>query len=131
MTRREERETLFVLLFEASYAENPNADEIIRTTEEHMEVETDEYIALHLQKMLDSLDEIDEILKKFIIGRTLDRVSKAALTAMRIAVYEINNLDDVPTAAAINEAVELVKKYDMDDAASYANGVLGSYARSL
>ena len=131
MTRREERETLFVLLFEASYAENPKADEIIRTTEEHMEVETDEYIALHLQKMLDSLDEIDEILKKFIIGRTLDRVSKAALTAMRIAVYEINNLDDVPTAAAINEAVELVKKYDMDDAASYANGVLGSYARSL
>lgn len=132
MNRRDERETLFILLFEASFSEKPDAAEIMRLTGESMELETDAYIDANYVKMIESLPVIDEIIKEFLIGRTIDRVSRAALTAMRLAIYEIiSKNEDIPVSVSINEAVELVKKYDMEDAAQYVNGVLGSYARSL
>ena len=93
--------------------------------------ETDEYSEKAFADILANLEAIDSEIKPFLVGRTIDRLSRMALTALRIAVYEINNVTDVPTAVAINEAVELVKKYDTDNAAaSYINGVLGSYVRS-
>ena len=54
---------------------------------------------------------------------------RVSLCALRLAIYEIENIEDVPTATAINEAVELVKKFDGEDSAKYVNGVLGSYIR--
>ncbi|MBE6896528.1 MAG: transcription antitermination factor NusB [Ruminococcaceae bacterium] len=131
MKRSESRESLFILLFEASFNENPEPDKIISLSAENMGHETDEYSEKAFGEILENLENIDKEIEPFLVGRKLDRLSRMALTALRIAVYEINNACDVPAAVAINEAVELVKKYDTDNAAaSYINGVLGSYVRS-
>ncbi len=131
MKRSESRESLFLLLFEASFSEKPDPQKIITLSAENMGHETDEYSEKAFSDILSKIEEIDNEIKPFLVGRKIERLSKTALTAMRIAVYEINNSEDVPSAVAINEAVELVKKYDVDNAAaSYINGVLGSYVRS-
>jgi N utilization substance protein B len=131
MKRSESRESLFLLLFEASFSENPDPQKIISLSAENMGHETDEYCEKAFADILENIDGIDNEIKPFLVARKLDRLSRTALTALRIAVYEINNSVDVPAAVAINEAVELVKKYDVDNAAaSYINGVLGSYVRS-
>jgi len=131
MKRSESRESLFILLFEASFNSDLEAEKIISLSAENMGHETDEYSETAFAEILANLEAIDSEIKPFLVGRTIDRLSRMALTALRIAVYEINNVTDVPTAVAINEAVELVKKYDTDNAAaSYINGVLGSYVRS-
>lgn len=131
MKRSESRESLFLLLFEASFSENPDPQKIITLSAENMGHETDEYCENAFSDILSKIEEIDNEIKPFLIARTINRLSKTALTALRIAVYEINNSKDVPPAVAINEAVELVKKYDVDNAAaSYINGVLGSYVKS-
>jgi len=131
MKRSESRESLFLLLFEASFSDSPDPERIISLSAESMGHETDEYCEKAFADIIANIDKIDETIKPFLIGRTIDRLSRVALTALRIAIYEINNSPDVPEAVAINEAVELVKKYDTDNvAASYINGVLGSYVRS-
>ena len=52
-----------------------------------------------------------------------------SLCVLRLAIYEIDNVDDVPAASAINEAVELTKKFDGENSAKFVNGILGTYVR--
>ncbi len=130
MKRTESRESLFLLLFEASFSENPDPKKIIALSAENMGHETDEYCEKAFSDIIEHIEEIDSEIKPFLVARTIDRLSKTALAALRIAVYEINNSEDVPSSVAINEAVKLVKKYDVDNAAAqYINGVLGSYVK--
>lgn len=60
---------------------------------------------------------------------SLARVSKVALAVLKIAIYEIKYVEDVPQKVAINEAVELEKKYDEPDNSAFVNGVLGGFCR--
>jgi N utilization substance protein B len=59
------------------------------------------------------------------------RISRLTRAIMQLAIFEILYVDDVPTGVAISEAVRLAKMYDGDDAGSFVNGILGSFARSL
>ena len=131
MKRSDSRETAFVLLFETSFRTDEEPAEILAGTVGNMELETDEYSEKIFYDVAARTDELDSEIKPYLVGRTIERLGRAALVAMRIAVYEIKYVDDVPDSVAINEAVELVKKYDLDSAAaSYINGVLGSYVRN-
>lgn len=76
-------------------------------------------------------DELNEIICKFSIDWDISRISKLTRTIMQLAIFEILNLEDVPTGVAISEAVRIVKLYDGDEAGSFVNGILGSFARSL
>ena len=76
-------------------------------------------------------DDLDASIQKFSIGWDISRISRLTRAIMRLAIYEIQYVDDVPTGVAISEAVRLAKKYDGDDTGSFVNGVLGSFARSL
>lgn len=76
-------------------------------------------------------DELNEIIRKFSIDWDIARISKLTRTVMQLAIFEIQNLEDVPTGVAISEAVRIVKLYDGDEAGSFVNGILGSFARSL
>ncbi len=58
------------------------------------------------------------------MGGSTSRLGKAELTIMRLAIFEIKYDDDIPNGVAINEAVELAKKYGADSASSFINGVL-------
>ena len=76
-------------------------------------------------------EELNQLIQSFSIGWDISRISRLARSIMQLAIYEINYLEDVPTGAAISEAVRLAKKYDGDDTGAFVNGILGAYARSL
>lgn len=75
--------------------------------------------------------ELNEQIQKFSIGWDISRISRLTRCVMQLSMFEILYVEDVPTGAAISEAVRLAKKYDGDDTGSFVNGILGSFARSL
>ena len=76
-------------------------------------------------------EELNAIISKFSIGWDISRISRLARCILQLAIFEIQSMEDVPTGVAISEAVRIAKKYDGNDAGSFVNGILGSYARSL
>ena len=73
--------------------------------------------------------ELEGYVERYAKGWKLERISKTALAIMRCAICEIIYMDDIPNAAAINEAVELDKGYDEAETVSFVNGVLGGFIR--
>ena len=76
-------------------------------------------------------EELNAQISKFSIGWDISRISRLTRAMLQLAIYEILYVEDVPTGAAISEAVRIAKKYDGDDTVSFVNGILGSFARSL
>ena len=74
-------------------------------------------------------DELNEKIQQHSIGWDVSRISKLARTIMQLAIFEILYMDEVPDAAAINEAVELSKGYDEAETVSFVNGILGGFMR--
>ncbi len=128
LSRFKAREQGFILIFEKLFNDEP-VEEIISNAEESRELVVDDY-ALELvhgvereKETLDAL--IESHLKK---GWTLRRISKTSHALLRLALYEIKFVDEVPDSVAVNEAVELAKKYTVDDS-KFINGVLGAILR--
>ena len=79
----------------------------------------------------DHQEELDEIISQYAQGWALNRLAKVDLTILRMAVYEIKYMPEVPVGATINEAVELSKQFCEDKSSGFINGILGSVARAL
>ena len=73
--------------------------------------------------------ELDRYIEKYAKGWRFSRIPLVASAIMRVAMYEILYLPDIPTGAAINEAVEIAKKYETPETVKFINGILGSFAR--
>ncbi|MBE6890692.1 MAG: transcription antitermination factor NusB [Ruminococcaceae bacterium] len=130
MKRSESREALFILMFQSTFYKDADFNEIIENATEEGEIQIDDYAKHAFEEIHGKLTEVDSSIEKYLNNRSISRLSRVALSALRIAVYEISDQDDVPESVAINEAVNLVKKYDTQESASYVNGVLGSYVRN-
>ena len=89
-----------------------------------------EYIRTLVQLVFDHRVELDADIEKYASGWKAERISKTAMAIMRAAMCEILYMPDIPNAAAINEAVELAKRYEEKDTAAFINGVLGSFVRA-
>ena len=76
-------------------------------------------------------EELDALIQKYSIGWDISRISKLARCILRLAIYEIQFVDDVPAGVAVSEAVRIAKKYNDNDTGAFVNGILGSFARSL
>ena len=76
-------------------------------------------------------EELDEQIQKYSIGWDISRISKLARCILRLAIYEIQYVDDVPAGVAVSEAVRIAKKYNSDETGAFVNGILGSFVRSL
>ena len=76
-------------------------------------------------------EELDQQIQKYSIGWDISRISKLARCILRLAIYEIQYVDDVPAGVAVSEAVRIAKKYNDDDTGAFVNGILGSFVRSL
>jgi N utilization substance protein B len=74
-------------------------------------------------------DELDEVIGRHARGWTVDRIAPLDRNILRVALYEIDRRDDVPTEVAIDEAIELAKAYCGADAPGFINGVLGAAVR--
>lgn len=129
MNRIKQREQAFVLLFQSQFKSNDDDDESLALYNENVEQIGDYAIEL-FKGVKDNTEEIDGIISDFIQGWKISRISKVNLSILRIAVYEMKYVDSVPDSVAINEAVELCKKYSGKEDSSFVNGILGSYSRS-
>ena len=127
MTKREEREHLFKLLFCKDFHDAAELKEQVEFYQTQQEIGSEEEFAAvkrKLEAIVAQEGSIDMILSEAASGWRLNRMGKAELTILRIAVYEIRYDEDVPDKVAINEAVELAKKYGNDASSGFVNGVL-------
>lgn len=135
MRRSESREIIFKLLFRTEFndvSEMPEQMQFFFNVDaegENISDEDKEYIVARENAILEKLPEIDNAISEKATGWKLDRFGKVDLAIVRLAVYEIVYDDDIPTSVAINEAVELAKKYGRDESAGFVNGVLAKFAK--
>lgn len=128
MNRSEMREQAFVLLFEKEFFSELTCNDIEEIYSENFS-ELSEYAKNAFEETSAHIDELDELIKKYLKGWKLERIPKVNISILRLALYEIIYEDGVPGKVAVNEAVELAKKYSGEDDYMFINGVLGSYLR--
>ncbi|MBQ6587063.1 MAG: transcription antitermination factor NusB [Butyrivibrio sp.] len=133
MNRTELREQIFQLLFRVEFntKEEMMEQEELFTTEGDLDFSKSDadYIRDKYEKIADKLEEIDKAINEKAVGWETSRMAKVDLTIIRLAVYEIKFDESVPTGVAINEAVELAKKFGQDGSPAFVNGVLAKFAQ--
>lgn len=130
MDRRSLRETVFKLLFEYEFKKDENIEVFYKESLEILEINDDEYLNKVFFGTVKNVNMLDEEIAKTAKGWKLSRISKVSLNIMRLCIYEMISVDDVPFVVSINEAIELAKKYDDDKAPKFINGVLNTVAKN-
>ena len=130
MKRSEIREHVFKLVF---FLEFHNEDELSEQDKLYFEPlsvdeESQKIIIDRFNNVKDKLADIDAKISEISVGWKKQRLGKVELAILRLAIYEILFDEDIPVNVAINEAVELAKKYGGDDSPSFVNGLLGKLA---
>ena len=128
MKRSEAREQAFILIFERSFKEE-SIDEIIEEAQIGRNLQVDDYAYDLAKQVCDNLPWLDQVISSQSKKWKLNRMSRVALSILRMSLWEIDHVDTVPVGASINEAVELAKKYGNEDDFSFVNGLLGAYVR--
>ena len=144
MTRNTAREIATHLAYELSFTELSVKDFLdIRLSEESFAILAEEYdlyevtpnakqeqyIRRLVSGVADHAAELDTYIEKYAKGWRFERISLVASAIMRVAMFEILYMPDVPNGVAINEAVEIAKKYETPEVARFMNGILGSFTR--
>ncbi len=129
MRRTKQREQAFFLVFESMF-KSEDAQQALELYSENVEPLGEYAISLY-NGVKEKEPELDEVISYYSNGWKINRIPKVNLSILRLAVYEIKYESDVPESVAINEAVELAKKYSGKEDAAFINGILGSYVRSL
>ena len=127
MSRRQLRERVFMMLFRVEFYENEDITEQLATfleDSEPIEEKDAKYIEERFLKIKELIPEIDEAINSSVKGWKTTRMSKVDLAIIRLAYFEMKYDDSVPMPVAINEAVELAKKFGSDESQSFVNGVL-------
>ena len=132
MTRRELRENTFRMLVHKEFHDIAEMEEqytLFREVMVPMDEADSEYVHNKVFAIMEVIEELDCDINNSSVDWPIERMSKVDLTILRLAYYEMKHDDDIPVKVAINEAVELAKKYGGDDSPSFINGVLGKLAR--
>lgn len=144
MTRNTAREIAMHLAFELSFTDLPidafldhylsaeKFEKLATECELYAEVpnaKQDSYIRRLVSGVAGHAAELDTYIEKYAKGWRFERISLVAAAIMRVAMYEIMYMPDIPHGAAINEAVELTKRYDEPETVKFVNGILGSFLR--
>lgn len=131
VTRHDIRESEFIFIFEKTFRDE-SVSELIDLSWDNEAITINDEVRETVEGVYSHLEEIDAVISKYSTKRSIARIPKINLSALRLAVYEINyKSDKAPIRVVINEAVGLVKKYAQEQDVSFVNGVLGSYSRSL
>ena len=132
MSRREIREQIFKILFRIEFNQIEDMPEQLRLffeQEEAMEEKDQKEIREKYEKIADKLETIDGMLTEKADKWSVNRMGKVELTLLRLAVYEMEFDDNVPVSVAINEAVELAKKFGQDESPAFINGDLAKFTK--
>lgn len=136
MGRRELREQIFLLLFRVEFNDHSEMpaqlqmffetdnyeDEAVKWTEKDTTYIKDKY-----NRIMECLPELDKALNEKSENWDISRMGKVELTILRLAAYEILKDEDVPASVAINEAVEIAKKFGQDGSGAFVNAILAKF----
>lgn len=138
ISRRQAREQAFILAFEKLFIDD-SLEEIVSTVNEAQTVDEmlniDDFAISLVSGMLENCEAIDELIESSSKGWRKNRISRVALTVMRLSVYQMNFCKEKteandPVGVIISEAVRITKKYSTTEDSSFVNGVLGAIAKS-
>ena len=123
-TRSELREKAMVILYQLDILKNNGIDyNIENVISDNLDIDS-EFVRNVVYGVVTHLDELDEMANKYMHKWTIDRIDKTGAAILRIGLYEILFEDETPNIVAINEAVELAKKYSDDNVRKIINAVL-------
>lgn len=128
-TRTQQREQALCLLFSRTFNNEISGEELDEFYNGALSLygyADSPYLKTVFYGVINDAEKLDAVISKYAIGWKIERIARISLTLMRICLFEIMNLEDVPVPVAINEAVELAKKYDTDEAPAFINGILNS-----
>ena len=131
ISRSAARETAFVLLFEYIIKGNESASEIWENAVELPTLKDVPYTKDAYFGCVENKEKIDALVEKCLVGWKKERLSYVSRAILALAVYEMMFVEDVPYKVAINEAIELSKRYDEESAHTFINGVLNAAAVEL
>ncbi len=133
MGRREQREQVFRLLFQVEFHD---VEEMPRQMRLHLEgnediptTENAENIEKRCEAIREKISEIDQLINENTEKWDTTRMGKVELTALRLAVFEMRYDEDIPAVVAINEAVEIAKKYGQETSGGFVNAILGKIVK--
>ena len=135
LSRRSLRENIFILVFMSEFNDYSLMPEQIRKYLEDPEREADEasleYIGKKANEIILREEELDDVINTYAEKWNTARMGRVELAIFRVAVFEMIHDDDIPVGVAINEAVELAKKYGPEDSPSFINGILANIVREM
>ncbi len=143
MNRRGARELVLHLIFAGEYSGKRGAElleEINAENFQSLEGEYDlyqdlppenqeEYIRRAVTGVMEHLPELDNYIDKYSKGWNIARISRISKCILRLSMYEVLYLG-IPVGASVNEALELAKKYDAEEAAGFVNGIMGAFVQN-
>ena len=133
MGRHEQREQLFKLLFRVEFNTPNEMPEQVKLFFQDDEIEYTEKVMESIESRFESiqekLPEIDAMLNEKAEGWNVESMGKVELTVLRIAVYEMLYDDEIPETVAINEAIEIAKKYGQAASGGFVNAVLAKFVK--
>ena len=133
MGRREQREQIFKLLFRVEFnhpEDMPEQVKLFMEDNEEVTYQKDvDYISDRFARVQEKLPELDKLLNENTEGWDTTRMGKVELTVLRLAAFEIVFDEEIPNSVAINEAVEIAKKYGQENSGSFVNAILGKIVK--
>lgn len=132
MSRKKARDNAFKCIYELEFGRDEKIEKILENCYEENNNKPDEmeYIEMVLKGVKENLAKIDDIILSKLKNWSLERIAKIDLAILRLAIYEINYMDDIPEKVSANEAVELAKTYGNNDSKSFVNGVIAKVIES-
>lgn len=126
MGRKKARDNAFKCIYQIGFDFNLNLEDMLKHNYEENEntEEEKEYISELLNGVVKNIDAIDEEILKNLKDWSIDRIAKVDLAILRLAIYEIKYIENIPVKVSLNEAVELAKMYGDDNSANFVNGLL-------
>jgi N utilization substance protein B len=130
--RRAAREAVLTLLFETEYHEDDTPEAIFARAVTARDIDPkDRFIRKEYFAIMEHISEIDALLNRHAKGWRTDRLSRVSRAVLRLGAYELVFAEKIPAPVAINEAVELAKKFDDPKARAFINGVLNAIKKEL
>lgn len=133
MGRHEQREQVFMLLFQVEFHEPEDMPRQMRLFLEGNEAiasqKDADYIESRCQQVREKLQEIDKLIDENATGWDHTRMGKVELTVLRLAVFELRYDEDIPNGVAIDEAVEIAKKYGQENSGAFVNAILAKIVK--
>lgn len=126
MSRKNARENAFKCIYEYEFNKEKEIGKILELCYEENNCSDleKEYIEEVTKGLVENIDDVDKVILKNLKNWSFERIAKIDLAILRLAIYEMNYIDNIPLKVSANEAVELAKTYGNTDSKSFVNGLL-------